>query len=590
MENEERNGFSRTEGDENRNDQSSRRDGEGRGYYGSREADGERRPYRPRFNNDNYGNGEQRTYRPRYNNDEQGERRPFRPRYNNDGDGERRPFRPRYNNGGDGEQRSFRPRYNNNDEQGERRPFRPRYNNDGDGEQRPFRPRYNNNDEQGERRPFRPRYNNDGDGEQRPFRPRFNNNDEQGERRSFRPRYNNDGDGEQRPFRPRFNNNDEQGERRPFRPRYNNDEQGERRSFRPRYNNDEQGERRPFRPRYNNDEQGERRPFRPRYNNDEQGERRPFRPRYNNGGDGERRSFGPRNNNGGRKPFGQRPGAPRQQWKMAEDAKRGHRYHVDRRLFDNEVEDEVNGTNPDMQEMPEMLRLNRFVAMAGITSRREADDLIKAGKIKVNGEVITQMGVSVSRDAVVEYEGRVIKPEKKVYVLLNKPKDTVTTTDDPEGRRTVMDIVAGASQERIYPVGRLDRNTTGVLLLTNDGDMAEKLMHPKYEVRKIYHVFTDKNVSEDDLDQLIKGFELEDGPINADEVSFVDGRDHRQVGVVIHSGRNRIVRRMFEHLGYNVEKLDRVYYGGLTKLNVPRGHWRYLTDEEINKLKAGFTK
>ena len=498
MENEERNGFSRTEGDENRNDQSSRRDGEGRGYYGSREADGERRPYRPRFNNDNYGNSEQRPYRPRYNNDEQGERRPFRPRYNNDGDGEQRPFRPRYNNGGDGEQRSFRPRYNNNDEQGERRPFRPRYNNDGDGEQRSFRPRYNNNDEQGERRPFRPRYNND--------------------------------------------------------------------------------------------EQGERRPFRPRYNNDEQGERRPFRPRYNNGGDGERRSFGPRNNNGGRKPFGQRPGAPRQQWKMAEDVKRGHRNHVDRRLFDNEVEEEVNGTNPEMQEMPEMLRLNRFVAMAGITSRREADDLIKAGKIKVNGEVITQMGVSVSRDAVVEYEGRVIKPEKKVYVLLNKPKDTVTTTDDPEGRRTVMDIVAGASQERIYPVGRLDRNTTGVLLLTNDGDMAEKLMHPKYEVRKIYHVFTDKNVSEDDLEQLIKGFELEDGPINADEVSFVDGRDHRQVGVVIHSGRNRIVRRMFEHLGYNVEKLDRVYYGGLTKLNVPRGHWRYLTDEEINKLKAGFTK
>ncbi len=546
MENEERNGFSRTEGDENRNEQSNRRDGEGRGYYGSREADGERRPYRPRFNNDNYGNGEQRPYRPRYNNnDEQGERRPFRPRYNNDEQGERRPFRPRYNNDGDGEQRSFRPRYNNNDEQGERRPFRPRYNNDEQGEQRSFRPRYNNNDEQGERRPFRPRYNNDGDGEQRPFRPRYNNNDEQGERRPFRPRYN---------------------------------------------NNDEQGERRPFRPRYNNDEQGERRPFRPRYNNDEQGERRPFRPRYNNGGDGERRSFGPRNNNGGRKPFGQRPGAPRQQWKMAEDVKNGHRYRVDRRLFDNEVEEEVNGTNPDMQEMPEMLRLNRFVAMAGITSRREADDLIKAGKIKVNGEVITQMGVSVSRDAVVEYEGRIIKPEKKVYVLLNKPKDTVTTTDDPEGRRTVMDIVAGASQERIYPVGRLDRNTTGVLLLTNDGDMAEKLMHPKYEVRKIYHVYADKNVSEEDLEQLIKGFELEDGPINADEVSFVDGRDHRQVGVVIHSGRNRIVRRMFEHLGYNVEKLDRVYYGGLTKLNVPRGHWRYLTDEEINKLKAGFTK
>ncbi|MGN0028988.1 MAG: pseudouridine synthase [Marinilabiliaceae bacterium] len=275
---------------------------------------------------------------------------------------------------------------------------------------------------------------------------------------------------------------------------------------------------------------------------------------------------------------------------MAEDAKRGPRYRIDGRIFDNEAEVEQNGTDPEMQQLPASLRLNRFIAMSGVCSRREADELIKNGKIKVNGEVVTEMGVTVSPDALVEYDGKQIKAEKKVYVLLNKPKDTVTTTDDPEGRRTVMDIVAGACEERIYPVGRLDRNTTGILLLTNDGEVAEKLMHPKYEVRKIYHVFLDKQVAEEDLDKLIKGFELEDGPINADEVSYVDGRDRKQVGIVIHSGRNRIVRRMFEHLGYNVEKLDRVYYGGLTKLNVPRGHWRYLTDEEINKLKAGFTK
>ncbi len=263
---------------------------------------------------------------------------------------------------------------------------------------------------------------------------------------------------------------------------------------------------------------------------------------------------------------------------------------IDPRIFDNEQEDDANGTNPAMVEMPTTLRLNRFIAMSGVCSRREADELIKAGKVKVNGEVVTEMGVTVSPDASVEYDGKMLKAEKKVYVLLNKPKDTVTTTDDPEGRRTVMDIVAGASPERIYPVGRLDRNTTGILLLTNDGDMAEKLMHPRYEVRKIYHVFLDKNISEPDLEALVNGVELEDGPANADEVSYVDPRDRKQVGIVIHSGRNRIVRRMFESLGYNVERLDRVLYGGLTKLNVPRGHWRYLTDEEVNRLKAGFTK
>ncbi len=236
------------------------------------------------------------------------------------------------------------------------------------------------------------------------------------------------------------------------------------------------------------------------------------------------------------------------------------------------------------------MRLNRFIAMSGVCSRREADNLISAGDIKVNGQVVTEMGIVLKKGDVVEYKDKVLKAEKLFYVLLNKPKDTVTTTDDPEGRRTVMDLVSEACDERIYPVGRLDRNTTGVLLLTNDGELTEKLCHPKYEVRKIYHVYLDKKITDEDMRKMIVGVTLEDGDIAVDDVRFVDAEDPTQVGVQIHSGRNRIVRRIFEHLGYEVVKLDRVYFAGLTKLNVPRGRWRFLEEQEINKLKAGFFK
>ncbi len=236
------------------------------------------------------------------------------------------------------------------------------------------------------------------------------------------------------------------------------------------------------------------------------------------------------------------------------------------------------------------MRLNRFIAMAGVCSRREADNLITAGEIKVNGEVVTELGVVLKVGDKVEYKGRTLKAEKLFYVLLNKPKDTVTTTDDPEGRRTVMDLVADACEERIFPVGRLDRNTTGVLLLTNDGELTEHLTHPRFGVRKIYHVFLDKNINEVDMQRMLEGLQLEDGRIAVDDVRFVDGNDRKQVGVQIHSGKNRIVRRIFEHLGYQVEKLDRVYFAGLTKVNVPRGRWRFLEEPEINKLKAGFFK
>ena len=233
----------------------------------------------------------------------------------------------------------------------------------------------------------------------------------------------------------------------------------------------------------------------------------------------------------------------------------------------------------------EQLRLNKFMANAGVCSRREADELIQKGLVKVNGNVVTELGVKITRNDVVEYNDKVVVAESTCYILLNKPKDTVTTSDDPNGRKTVMDLVKGACNERIYPVGRLDRNTTGVLLLTNDGDLASKLTHPKYVKKKIYQVWTDKPISEEDMQHIADGVELEDGPIHADAISYVSPTDRKQAGIEIHSGRNRVVRRIFESLGYHVVKLDRVYFAGLTKKNLPRGRWRYLTQEEVNFLK-----
>ena len=231
------------------------------------------------------------------------------------------------------------------------------------------------------------------------------------------------------------------------------------------------------------------------------------------------------------------------------------------------------------------VRLNKFMANAGICSRRVADEYIQKGLVKVNGNVVTELGMKITPKDIVEYNDQVVTTEKKCYILLNKPKDCVTTSDDPNGRKTVMDLVKGACEERIYPVGRLDRNTTGVLLLTNDGDLAAKLAHPQYVKKKIYQVWTDKPISEEDMQHIADGVELDDGPIHADAVSYVSPTDRKQAGIEIHSGRNRIVRRIFETLGYHVVKLDRVYFAGLTKKNLPRGRWRYLTQEEVNFLK-----
>ena len=235
----------------------------------------------------------------------------------------------------------------------------------------------------------------------------------------------------------------------------------------------------------------------------------------------------------------------------------------------------------------EEVRLNKYIANSGICSRREADEYIKAGLISINGKVVTQLGTKVLPTDKVKYDGNMLKNEKKVYILMNKPRDFITTMEDPHAKKMVIDIIGNKCPERVYPVGRLDRNTTGVLLLTNDGDLTRKLTHPSFNKKKIYHVFLDKNLSRSDMNQISNGVKLDDGFIKPDAIQYVNESDKTQIGLEIHSGRNRIVRRLFENLGYRVIKLDRVYFGGLTKKGLQRGQWRYLTGGEISMLMTG---
>lgn len=245
----------------------------------------------------------------------------------------------------------------------------------------------------------------------------------------------------------------------------------------------------------------------------------------------------------------------------------------------------INGQNFVVDDNKEV-RLNRFVANSGICSRREADNYITAGLISVNGKIITELGTKVKPGDDVRFNGERLRGEEKVYIVMNKPKDFVTTTSDPHADRTVMDLVSGRCSGRVYPVGRLDKATTGVLLLTNDGELADKLMHPSFEKKKIYQVTLDKNLKGSDFKQILEGIELEDGFICADDLAYIDG-DKTQLGIEIHSGKNRIIRRIFEHFGYRIKKLDRVYFAGLTKKNLRRGQWRFLSDQEVAMLKMG---
>ena len=413
----------------------------------------------------------------------------------------------------------------------------------------------------------RPSYNREnGD---RPYRPKFNGENGDRPQRSY---------GSDRPYRPRFNPNAENGDRpqrsyntdRPYRPRYNS-EGGDRpqRS----YGNNAGGDR-PYRPRYNSE--GGDRPQRP-YGNNAGGDR-PQRPYGNNaGGD---RPYRPRyNSEGGDRP--QRPYGNRDSY--SRPIRRTGDYDPNAKYSKKkQIEYKEQFVDPN-----EPIRLNKFLANAGVCSRREADEFITAGVVSVNGEVVTELGTKIKRGDEVKFHDQTVSIERKIYVLLNKPKDTVTTSDDPQARRTVMDLVKGACDERIYPVGRLDRNTTGVLLLTNDGDLASKLTHPKYLKKKIYHVHLDKNLTKADMEQIAAGIQLDDGEIQADAISYTDEFKKDEVGIEIHSGKNRIVRRIFESLGYKVVKLDRVFFAGLTKKGLRRGEWRYLTEPEVNFLRMG---
>jgi 23S rRNA pseudouridine2605 synthase len=503
------------------------------------------RPQRPRIH-------VQRAYTPRQGDDDGG----FRPsgfgealQHNNSGYGQR-PYRPRYNNEqgqGDG---GYQPRQNNYNS----RPYngggyRPRYNNEQGQQDGGYQPRQNN---------YRQNFNKDGEQSEGGYRPRQNN---------YRPRYNNDGDQQEGDTQQR------QGGYQPRQGGYQPRQDG----YQPR-----QGGYQPRQGGYQQRQggyqqrqggyqqrQGGYQPrqggYRPRYNNDgEDGgyQQRPnYRPRYNNDGGGYNRG-------------GYNQGGYRQH---TADYDPNAKYSLKKR-----IEYKEEHTDPN-----EPIRLNKYLANAGVCSRREADEFIQNGVVTVNGEVVKELGTKVKRSDAVVFNGQPVSIEKKVYVLLNKPKDCVTTSDDPEQRKTVMDLVKDACPERIYPVGRLDRNTTGVLLLTNDGDLASKLTHPKFLKKKVYQVVLDKPVTEFDMQKIAEGIELEDGEVHADAIEYPDEMDKSKVGIEIHSGKNRIVRRIFESLGYRVIRLDRVQFAGLTKKNVRRGDWRFLTEKEVEMLRMG---
>ena len=420
----------------------------------------------------------------------------------------------------------------------------------------------------------------------RPMRPRINAQRAYSSNRSYD---NNEGG-----FRPEGfgaglqSDNSQQRQQGGYRPRYNNG--GEQGGYQQRSNGygnrggyGQQRQQGGYRPRYNQDgEQGG-------YGQQRQGGYGQQRQGgYNNrqGGYGQQRQGGygqPRQGGYGQQRqggYGQQGGYNNRQGGFRQrtaDYDPNAKYSLKKRI-------EYKETNID-PEAP--VRLNKFLANAGVCSRREADQYIQAGVVSVNGEVVTELGTKVKRTDEIKFHDQNVSLEKKVYVLLNKPKDYVTTSDDPQQRKTVMDLVRNVCPERIYPVGRLDRNTTGVLLLTNDGDLASKLTHPKFLKKKVYHVYLDKNVTAHDMQQIAEGITLDDGEVHADAIEYAHPTDKSQVGIEIHSGRNRIVRRIFESLGYRVVKLDRVQFAGLTKKNLRRGDWRFLTEKEVDMLRMG---
>ena len=472
-----------------------------------------------------YNREEDNTYRPRYG--YESEERGYRPRFSS-------------NTGSEG---GYRPRFSNN--AGNEDSYRPRFNNAGGNDT--YRPRMNGGNTEGG---YRPRFNNNGGGNDG-YRPRTNGGNDEG---GYRPRFNNNGGGNDG-YRPRINGGSAEGG---YRPRFNNNGGNDSGYGRPRFNNNGGSNDGYRRPRFNNNGGGNDGGYgRPRFSNNGGGNAGFGRPRFNNNGGG----------------YGNQP-QPLQPVRQQPRKKA-----VNKKKQINYKQEVIDPT--------EEVRLNKYLANAGICSRREADEFITAGVVTVNGQVITELGTKIKYGDEIKFHDQTISIERKIYILLNKPKDTVTTSDDPQSRRTVLDLVKGACPERIYPVGRLDRNTTGVLLLTNDGDLASKLTHPKFMKKKIYHVHLDKNLTRADMEKIATGLILDDGEIHADAISYTDETKKDDIGIEIHSGKNRIVRRIFESLGYRVVKLDRVFFAGLTKKGLRRGEWRFLTEAEVNFLRMG---
>ena len=448
--------------------------------------------------------------------------------------------------------------------------------------EKPSKPRFDKrglrSDKPNNEKPFRKR--EDGDKKfDRPFKKRDNDSDSKPSYRDKDKSF----DRDKKPFRKR-----EDGDKkfdRPFKKRDND------RDSKPSYRDKDKSfdrDKKPFRKR----EDGDKKFDRPYKKRDDDRDNKPSYRDKDKSFDRDKKPF--RKGEDGDKKF-DRPFKKREDDDREEFASDDNKKHDDRKDHDrgykktySKHQDKKHKSKHEESHVSKhtdgSIRLNKYLSNAGVCSRREADELIKAGTVTVNGKIITELGFRVNPSDKINYGGETLRHEKKVYLILNKPKDYLTTTDDPRERRTVMELIHGACKERIYPVGRLDRNTTGLLLFTNDGEMSTKLMHPKHGIRKVYHVLLDHNMKPADYAKLHEGIELEDGFIKPDDVSFT-GDTKKEIGIEIHSGKNRIVRRIFEHLGYNVLKLDRVVFAGLTKKDLPRGKWRLLNEKEIGFLK-----
>ncbi|MBP9082511.1 MAG: pseudouridine synthase [Bacteroidia bacterium] len=566
---------------------------------------GERKPYARRDDNSSTDRkpfvrrdddrGERKPYARR--DDSSTDRKPFVKR--DDDRGERKPYARRDESSSD-----RKPFVRRDDDRGERKPYARR--DDSSTDRKPFVKR---DDDRGERKPYARRDDNSST-DRKPFVRR---DDDRGERKPYARR--DDSSSDRKPFVRR---DDDRGERKPYARR--DDSSTDRKPFIKR--DDDRGERKPYARR--DDNSSDRKPYVKR--DDDRGERKPYARRDDEGG--ESKPYSSRDENSTSRPYEKRTGSYRDYKDKGRETESGDReerssdrpsrpYNATGRSgkkpFEKKREryadrdhskemrgrfdkdrgsksrsEKPSGTRKKSSFTPDdngSIRLNRYISNAGICSRREADELIVAGVISINGEIVTELGTKVNAGDVVKYHDQTLKTEKHVYVLLNKPKDYITTTEDPDERKTVMALVHDACKERIFPVGRLDRNTTGLLLLTNDGELTKRLTHPSGEIKKLYQVELDRNLTQGDMLRAAEGVELEDGIASFDEIQYVSTDDKTIIGVELHSGKNRIVRRIFEAMDYKVRKLDRTTFAGLTKKDLPRGRWRFLTEMEVNMLK-----